>query len=85
MNSSSINGSVALLFSLMVQYFLVSVVMKTVSNSICEPASVTAALCTSGMCQPHYKTVDSLASTLKDTLINVVNMTAHHKSGLYAG
>ena len=38
-----------------------------------------SALCTSGLCQPHYKTLDAFALTLKDTLINVVNMTAHHK------
>ena len=79
----------------MFKCFLVSDVMKTVSNSICEPASMTGIrqrhwsilprqlalpdLCTSGFCQPHYKTVDALAIILKDTLINVVNMTAHHK------
>ena len=39
----------------------------------------TSYLCTSGLCRPLYKTVDALAITLKDTLINVVNMTAHHK------
>ena len=64
--------------------------MKTVPNSICEPASMTGIQHRHGSILPrqlallifaqvHYKTADALAITLKDTLINVVNMTAHHK------
>ena len=38
----------------------------------------TSVLCTSGLCQPHYTTVDALAITIKDMLVNVGTMTAHH-------